>query len=153
MAPGAPKEALHRLSYPTWAALMKAETVCVYKSRYLYGGAGRRDLQSRPAPAQSFAEAAAAGVAPGRQKRLRVAFTPDLGGIAPVEAETAALCRAAAERFSAMGAAVVEACPDLRDAAQVFQVHKSPRNQCMVCCLQPTELRTSVAHACMWMIL
>ena len=69
------------------------------------------------------------GVAPGRQKRLRVAFTPDLGGIAPVEAETAALCRAAAERFSLMGAAVVEACPDLRDAAQVFQVHDTPRNK------------------------
>ena len=80
---------------------------------------------------QSFAEAAAAGVAPGRRKRLRVAFTPDLGGIAPVEAETAALCRAAAERFSVMGAAVVEACPDLRDAAQVFQVHSYFRNKCM----------------------
>ena len=77
-----------------------------------------------------------------------MAFTPDLGGIAPVEAETAALCRAAAERFSVMGAAVVEACPDLRDAAQVFQVHNYPRNKCMVHGLQLTGLRTSVANVC-----
>jgi len=69
-------------------------------------------------------EACAAPAPPpgrGRGRRWRVAFTPDLGGIAPVEPETAALCRAAAERFRELGAELVDACPDLHDAAATFQ--------------------------------
>jgi amidase len=52
----------------------------------------------------------------------RVAFSPDLGGITPVDAEVAAVCRAAAARFAELGAEVVEACPDLSRATEVFTV-------------------------------
>ncbi|KAK9825914.1 hypothetical protein WJX81_005853 [Elliptochloris bilobata] len=82
-----------------------------------------RDPHSPLPPAQPFAVAAAAGAALARQnRRWRVGFTPDLGGIAPVEPETAALCRAAAQRCRELGAQVADACPDLHDAAHVFQV-------------------------------
>ena len=52
----------------------------------------------------------------------RVAFTPDLGGITPVDAEIAAICRQAAARFAALGAEVEEASPDLGTAIEVFTV-------------------------------
>ncbi len=58
-----------------------------------------------------------------RPMRLgRVAYTPDLGGITPVDAEIAAICRQAATRFAALGAEVEEASPDLGTATEVFTV-------------------------------
>ncbi|MEK1886654.1 MAG: amidase family protein [Phyllobacterium sp.] len=51
----------------------------------------------------------------------RVAFSADLG-ITPVDPEVASICRAAAERFSEMGARVEEAHPDLLEAHDTFQV-------------------------------
>ena len=74
-----------------------------------------RDPISYDAPARSFAEAADRPVPLGR-----VAFSPDLGGITPVDAEVAAICRRAALRFRELGAEVEEACPDLSRATEVF---------------------------------
>ena len=47
----------------------------------------------------------------------RIAYSPDLGFV-PVEAETAAICEAAARRFTEFGAEVELACPDLRDTEE-----------------------------------
>jgi amidase len=57
----------------------------------------------------------------------RLAFSPDLGGITPVDAEVAAICAAAARRFGDLGAEVEEACPDLSNALDVFTVLRASR--------------------------
>jgi amidase len=80
-------------------------------------GLDPRDPLSFEAPAVAFAEVVERPVPP-----RRVAFSPDLGGITPVDAEVAAVCRAAAARFAELGAEVVEACPDLSRATEVFTV-------------------------------
>ena len=81
--------------------------------------AGRHpgDPLSLEAPRAPFARAAAEPAMP-----KRVAFSPDLGGIAPVEPAVRAAVAAAAERFADMGAAVEEACFDLSEARQTFHV-------------------------------
>lgn len=75
------------------------------------------DMLSQPAPTGGFLSQLEATPAP-----RRVAFSPDLGGIVPVDSRVATICEAAAERFRDMGATVDEACPDLRDAVECFQV-------------------------------
>ena len=50
----------------------------------------------------------------------RIAFTPDLG-IAPVDAEVARICAAAAKRFQQIGATIDEATIDLQDSEEIFQ--------------------------------
>jgi amidase len=65
---------------------------------------------------ESFLAAARSGWRPAR-----VAFSADLG-ITPVDPEVAAICRAAAARFSEIGAIVEEAHPDLAEAHDTFQV-------------------------------
>jgi amidase len=45
----------------------------------------------------------------------RIAYTANLGGVAPVAPEVAALTRAAARQFESLGCLVDEACPDLSD--------------------------------------
>jgi amidase len=52
---------------------------------------------------------------------LRVAFSPDLGGLVPVEPEVAAAVTGAAQVFAGLGAAVTEASPDLTGADAVFR--------------------------------
>lgn len=52
----------------------------------------------------------------------RIAYSPDLGGLVPVAKDVAAVCAAAAERLSDLGAVVEEACPDLGDAHDIFHV-------------------------------
>ena len=80
-------------------------------------GHDRRDPLSVDAPAVPFS------VAVERPPALkRVAFSPDLGGITPVEAEVAALCERAARRFEALGVEVVDASPDLAAAVDTFTV-------------------------------
>ena len=54
-------------------------------------------------------------------KPRRVAYSPDLG-IAPVDREVKEICAKAAASFTDLGAAVEEACPDLHDSEEIFQV-------------------------------
>ena len=81
--------------------------------------AGRHpgDPLSLEAPRTPFARAAAEPTAP-----RRVAFAPDLGGIAPVEPVVRDAVRAAAAAFADMGAEVEEACFDLSEAQRTFHV-------------------------------
>jgi amidase len=76
-----------------------------------------REAISLPAPAVPFLDEARAARAP-----KRVAYSPDLGGLTPVDPEVAALCAAAARRFEAMGVVVEEASPDFTGAHECFQV-------------------------------
>src|ERR1700744_5301817 len=52
---------------------------------------------------------------------LRVAFSPDLGGMVPVQPEVAAAVTAAAQVFAGLGAEVPEASPDFAGADEVFR--------------------------------
>jgi amidase len=80
-------------------------------------GFDRRDPSSFEGPAVPF------GVAVERPPALRrVAFSSDLGGITPVDAEVAAVCERAARAFEAVGVEVVEASPDLAAAVETFTV-------------------------------
>lgn len=57
----------------------------------------------------------------------RVAFSADLGGITPVDAEVAEICRAAARRLADLGAEVEETCPDLSASVDIFTVLRASR--------------------------
>jgi amidase len=74
------------------------------------------DPISLPLPPDSFLSAVENPIPP-----RRVAWTPDLG-IAPVDREVRAICAEAASSFTALGAKVEAACPDLGDADAIFQV-------------------------------
>ena len=74
-----------------------------------------RDPLSYDAPAVPYAEAVERPIA-----LRRVAYSPDLGGITPVDREVADICRRAAARFGELGAVVEEAAPDLASAGEVF---------------------------------
>lgn len=77
-----------------------------------------RDPLSYDPPAVAYVEAVERS-----PKLARVAFSADLGGITPVDPEVARICRAAAERFAELGCEVVlDACPDLSEAVEVFRV-------------------------------
>ena len=75
-----------------------------------------REAISLPAPATPFLAAAQAPRLP-----RRVAFSPDLGGLTPVDPEVAAICAAAARRLERLGVAVEEASPDFSGAHETFQ--------------------------------
>ncbi|RMF93735.1 MAG: amidase [Nitrospinota bacterium] len=74
------------------------------------------DPLSLPAPPTPFLEAVKHPHPP-----RRVAYSADLG-LAPVDQEVAEICAGAVRTFSDLGAEVVEACPDLHDAGEIFQV-------------------------------
>ncbi|MDT8345008.1 MAG: amidase family protein, partial [Thermohalobaculum sp.] len=76
----------------------------------------QREPLAQPAPEVSFRRAAETPSVP-----RRVAFTPDLGGLTPVDPEVAAICEAAARRYQALGAEVVAASPDFTGAHEAFQ--------------------------------
>ncbi|MCZ8186269.1 MAG: amidase family protein [Beijerinckiaceae bacterium] len=80
----------------------------------LLSGEDIRDPVSLPKPETGFLAALGRGWAP-----KRVAFSADLG-ITPVDAEVAAICRAAAARFAEAGAIVEEAHPDFSEAHESF---------------------------------
>ena len=79
-------------------------------------GADPREALSLPRPDTAFLAAAQSPRLP-----RRVAFSPDLGGLTPVDPEVAAICAAAARRFEALGVAVEEASPDFPGAHGTFQ--------------------------------
>jgi amidase len=80
-------------------------------------GATVFDPLTLPSPAVPFAEAVRNPTAP-----KRIGFSSDLGRGRAVDSEVAAICRAAAERYSEVGAVVELACPDLSDSIDCFQV-------------------------------
>ena len=53
---------------------------------------------------------------------LRVAWTPDLGGAAPVDPAVAAVCAAAAQAFGELGCEVDEASPEVGEIQETFLV-------------------------------
>lgn len=55
-------------------------------------------------------------------KGMRVAWSPDLGGMAPVEPEVEALCARAAHVFGAFGCHLEEASPDVHDAHEILAI-------------------------------
>lgn len=86
-------------------------------------GECRHDPLTRPAPARGYADTVDAALA---EKRAwwpkRVAWTPDLGGKAPVAKAVRAVCEAAARRLESAGVVVEEACPDMGDIGEAFQI-------------------------------
>ena len=74
------------------------------------------DPLSRPVPAGGYQ----AAMRRGRPPR-RIGFSADLG-LRRVDPEVAALCAAAAERCTALGATVEQAAPDFSGAIDCFQV-------------------------------
>ncbi|MFF7795426.1 amidase [Streptomyces sp. NPDC007991] len=66
-----------------------------------------------------------AGRLDGDVRGLRVAWSPDLGGSVPVEAEVRDVVRGAVGVFAALGCEVEEACPDLSGADEAFHVQRA----------------------------
>lgn len=56
---------------------------------------------------------------------VRVGLSPDLGGLVPLEPEVRDAVHAAAPVLQDLGARVEDACPDLRDADEVFAVQRA----------------------------
>lgn len=56
---------------------------------------------------------------------LRVAWTPDFGGLVPVEREVIEALEPQVKLFAELGATVEQACPDLSGAAEVFRVRRA----------------------------
>ncbi|QLH22770.1 amidase [Streptomyces sp. Rer75] len=56
---------------------------------------------------------------------LRVAWSPDLGGLVPVEPEVAAVVEASAGVFEDLGCVVERACPDLSEGEEVFRTQRA----------------------------
>jgi len=79
-------------------------------------GYDAREAVSLPAPETPYLAAAQAPRLP-----RRVAFSPDLGGLTPVDPEVSRLCAAAARRLEALGVIVDEASPDFSGAHECFQ--------------------------------
>jgi amidase len=74
-----------------------------------------RDPISIEAPAESFSAAVHRARPPAR-----VAFTPDLGGFTPVDAEVAAICERAVRTLEPLGTEVASACPPLDDLYETY---------------------------------
>ena len=51
---------------------------------------------------------------------MRIAWSPDLGGICKVESEVVRLCEGATRKFVELGCIVEEASPDLHDAWEII---------------------------------
>lgn len=66
-----------------------------------------------------------AGELTGDVRGLRVAWSPDLGGIVPVEPEVRDVVRGAAEVFAGLGCRVEEACLDFSGADEAFLVQRA----------------------------
>ena len=75
------------------------------------------DPLSLPRPSEPFQAAAARPRVPPT-----VAWTPDLGGLMPLDPEVRAVCSAAVRALEGLGARVEQACPRFGDATEVFRV-------------------------------
>jgi amidase len=82
-------------------------------------GRSARDPFSRPPPSSSFT-----AVQDRRRPPRRVGFSADLG-LSRVDPEVAAICRAAAQRFTECGASVEYTWPDFGDAIETFQTQRA----------------------------
>jgi len=80
-------------------------------------GADDRAPLSYDVDTASFATAAVTPDVAGR----RVAFTPDLGGLLPVDPEIAAICEAAARTLEGLGARVEHAAPDVSGLREIVR--------------------------------
>ena len=80
-------------------------------------GAHPGDPISLPAPDKSFVHSVQNPASP-----KKIAYSANLNGLTPVEREVTDICSAAVQRFAELGAVVEEACPDLADAREIFQV-------------------------------
>ncbi len=128
------------------------------------GGSGGGSYE---AAAVSGAREGAAAGAGGRPLQLRVAFSPDLGGITPVDQEVAQICRAAAAWFSSddqgqdagggskaasSSGGVVEACPDLTHASRMFHVLRAVGSAVMVRLLDLPGAEKILKPECLWQV-
>eukprot|EP00877_Chromochloris_zofingiensis_P006981 jgi/Chrzof1/2536/Cz11g19090.t1 len=81
------------------------------------------DPVSRGPPPSSYQQATLPGSVAAPH---RVAWSPDLGGITPVDAAVAAVCADAVQWFNTeLGAEVVQAQPDLAHAAEMFRIFRA----------------------------
>ncbi|MCC7371557.1 MAG: amidase [Chloroflexi bacterium] len=89
-------------------------------------GPDPRDPLSLPETGEQWDEIAAEEI---DLRDLRVAWTPDLGGAAPVDPTVAAICGAAARAFEDLGCIVEEATPRIGNIQQAFLVLNSGLRQ------------------------
>jgi len=86
-------------------------------------GECRHDPLTRPAPARGYADTVDAALADSKAWwPKRVAWTPDLGGTAPVSKAVRAVCEAAVRQLQGAGVPVEEACPAMGDIGEAFQI-------------------------------
>lgn len=86
-------------------------------------GQCRHDPLTRPAPARGYADSVDAALADSKGWwPKRVAWTPDLGGTAPVSKAVRAVCEAAVRKLEGAGVAVEEACPEMGGIGEAFQI-------------------------------
>jgi amidase len=101
-----------RLSTPGPMARTVADTAMLYS--VLTAGRGHRQDPL----------AVSGGEKRPTRRPLRVALAEDLGGL-PIEREVRTIVRRAGDVFEALGHRVSEACPDLSQAMEVFQVQRA----------------------------
>ncbi len=111
---------------PTWPAAMGWSTLSVQgpMGRTVADVALTLSAIAGPDPRVpiSLADDPAGFAAPldGDLRGLRVAWAPDLGGLVPVDPAVTAVLRGVLPVVESLGAVVEEACPDLREADEVF---------------------------------
>lgn len=82
-----------------------------------------RDPMTRPAPDRSFVGTVDAALADRKSWwPKRVAFSPDLGGVAPVSKAVRGVLADAVRRFEGLGLPVEEACPEMGGIGEAFQI-------------------------------
>lgn len=114
MVPRAQKQPFSALSVEGPMARNVADCALMFDCE---AGAHPLDPMSHPAPAASYASAAARP-----HKPKRIAFSVDLGIAPVVHREVRAVCTAAAEKLARDGVTVEEAHPDLSDAEKNFMI-------------------------------
>ncbi|MDF1791240.1 MAG: amidase family protein [Thalassobaculaceae bacterium] len=82
-----------------------------------------RDPMTRPAPERGYADTVDAALADKRAWwPKRVAFSPDLGGIAPVSKAVRGVLGAAVRNLQSLGIPIEEACPEMGEIGEAFQI-------------------------------